>query len=120
MKLKRLLCGVTAAIMALSSVAIASFTSASAADETGLITPSNCEWYTRAQQEDTTQFKLCQEYDPNSMPIVEDLVHAKELYIAFTIVNVNVDHPLKAFMIYSNGYGWESDYTKPGTNNPAT
>ena len=116
MKLKKLLCGVTAAIMALSSVAIASFTSASAANADGLIDPPSGGWLTKADQADPSQYHLV--YSFNSPVAVPDVYQAKELYIAFKIVNVNVNHPLKAYMAYSIGEAWTS--YEEGTANPAT
>lgn len=118
MRLKRLICSLTSAIMVLTSIAITSFTSTSAADEDGLISPPTGGWLTKEQQDSTSEYKLCKVYDYNNMPVIQDIYQATELYIAFKIVNVDVNHPLKAWFAHSNGLDWD-DYAEDEAT-PAT
>ena len=115
MKLKRLLSGVTAAIMALSSIAVASFTTASAANDP--IKPTN-GWYVgeggKADEGtlEGAQLKLIQQWDANSkFPAIQN----KTFYVAFEVTGVSAD--TTAYIALSNGndvQAWEA-----GTNNPA-
>lgn len=111
-KLKRFLSGIAAVIMIISSVAIASFTSASAVDENGLIDPPEGGWLT--EQNNKSQIKLLQNYAGVSIP---GILHATELYIVFSLKNVT--KPLKAWFIHQNGFGWDNfsvDESTPAIN----
>ncbi len=101
MKLKKLLSGVTAAIMALSSVAIASFTSVSATDT---IEPTTKGWYQTSGALESDQFKLIQDWSSDATGLPQ-LYQKKELYIAFNIKGVT--SPFTAYMIFSNGADWQ-------------
>ena len=97
MKLKQILSGLTATILALSSVAVASFTS-SAADT---IEPSN-GWYETTGKLEGDQFKLIQDWGNQTK--LPELYQKNELYIAIDVKGITT--PIAAYMIFSNGVDW--------------
>ena len=99
MKLKQILLGLTASILALTSVAVASFTS-SAADT---IEPSN-GWYETIGKLEADQFKLIQDWGNQTK--LPELYQKNELYIAIDVKGITT--PIAAYMIFSNGAGWEA------------
>ena len=110
MKLKRLLSGVTAAIMAFSSVAITSFTTASAALDP--IKPTN-GWYGSDQGTlEGDQLKLIQQWNADStFPAIKN----QKFYVAFEVKGVSSN--TMAHIALSNGndvQAWD-----PGDKNPA-
>ena len=112
MKLKRLLSGVTAAIMAFSAVAITSFTTASAALEP--IKPTK-GWYGGGETGtlEGSQLKLIQDY--NGATAKFSAIQNKKFYVAFEVTGATAN--TTAYICLNNGssvQAWD-----PGDKNPA-
>ncbi len=101
MRLKKLLSGVTAAIMILSSVVIASFSSVVSADVEG-ISPPTGGWWTNDKQQDTSKYTLFEDYSWTGKGNVPALQGATELYIAFQMIKVSTNKPLVAWLNHQN------------------
>lgn len=91
MKLKRILAGALAAVVSISTVALASLSTASAAD------PIDISWYgDGAGKLEGAQFKVVQNWGAGT----EVLEGAEEFYISFDIANDNAG--LQAYLIFQD------------------
>lgn len=90
MKLKRILAGALAAVVSISTVALASLSTASAAD------PIEADWLNGSGKLEGAQFKVIQNWNPGT----EVLEGAEEFYISFDIANDNAG--LQAYLIFQD------------------
>ena len=90
MKLKRILAGALAAVVSISTVALASLSTASAAD------PIEADWLNGSGKLEGAQFKVIQNWNPGT----EVLEGAEEFYISFDIANDN--DGLQAYLIFQD------------------
>ena len=109
MKLKKLLAGALAAVVAVTTIAVSAFTTASADS----IEPDN-GWYNGTGTLEGDQFKLIQDWDNSTK--LSDLYQQSELYITFDVTGITT--PIQAYMIFSNGADWQA-WTPNESGNPA-